>query len=199
MIAKYIRVSTFEQNLSRQRTLDKADILYEDKISGIIPFQERPAGKRLTNDILSGKVNHVIIESIDRLGRNILEIQQQLHWLISHKVQLFVKNIQLYLLNDDGSINMITKMIIDLLGSVASLEIENIKYRQQQGIAIAKTKGVYKGRQLGAIISKENYAKRHKDIISLLKDGLSYYKVSKLTGKAYVTVKKVAFKMDLAY
>lgn len=199
MKAKYIRVSTIEQNTDRQKQVHKEIELYEDKISGLIPFQKRPAGKRLIKDILNGKINHVTIESIDRLGRNIVEIQQQLNWFINHKIQLFVENIQLHLLNNDGSINMITKMIIDLLGSVASLEIQNSKYRQKQGIEIAKIQNKYKGRKIGAVISSEKYAKRHKDIIALLKDGFSYYKISKLTGKAFTTVKSVAKRFDLAY
>ena len=103
------------------------------------------------------------------------------------------------LLNNDGSINSITKMIIDLLGSVASLEIEAIKERQNQGIKIAKAKGnVYKGRKIGAIMSDKDYMKRHKDVINLLKDGLSLNKISKLTGKAFVTVKSVNQRYHLA-
>ena len=83
-------------------------------------------------------------------------------------------------------------MIIDLLGSIASIEIQAIKERQIQGINIAKAKkNIYKGRKVGAIMTNKDYLKRHKDIIGLLKDGLSVSKVSKLTGKAYVTVKRV--------
>ena len=88
-------------------------------------------------------------------------------------------------------------MIIDLLSSVASLEIQAIKERQMQGIKIAKAKGnVYKGRKLGAVMKHEDYLKRHKDVTSLLKDGLSISKISKLTGKAYVTVKLVKLKTE---
>jgi DNA invertase Pin-like site-specific DNA recombinase len=46
----------------------------------------------------------------------------------------------MHLINPDGTINLISKMIIDLLSSVANLEIESIKERQNQGIKIAKAK-----------------------------------------------------------
>lgn len=193
--AKYIRTSTEEQNVGRQ--LNKEYTLYIDKISGLIPFEKRPSGKRLMEDIRKGKVNYVVIHSIDRLGRNIVDIQHQLNWFINNKIQVFCENIQMNLLNDDGSLNVITKMIIDVLSSVANLELEAIKERQSQGIRIAKAKGVFKGRKVGAVMTKDKYLKRHKDVISLLKDGLSVSKSSKLTGKAYVTVKRVKQTLEI--
>ncbi|WP_159021267.1 recombinase family protein [Formosa sp. L2A11] len=196
--AKYIRVSTVEQNVGRQLKTDDNVKLYEDKISGLIPFNERPAGKRLIKDIQDGKINYVIIHSVDRLGRNVVEMQKQLNWFIENGVQIFAENIRMELLNDDGSMNSIAKMIIDLLGSVAGLEIEAIKERQKQGINIAKAKGVYKGRKVGATISDDKYFNRHKDVVELLKDGLSINKISKYTGKSFVTIKKVKTRLENA-
>jgi DNA invertase Pin-like site-specific DNA recombinase len=73
--AKYIRVSCTEQNSSRQLKNTSDLKLYEDKISGLISFKERPSGKRLMKDIENGKINYVIIHSVDRLGRNVIEMQ----------------------------------------------------------------------------------------------------------------------------
>ena len=187
--AKYIRVSTKEQNIDRQIRDDCS--LYIDEVSGLVPFNERPSAKRLIKDIKAGKVDYVSIHSVDRLGRDVIEIQNQLNWFIENNIQLFCENIQMSLINPDGTLNLISKMIIDLLSSVSSLEIESIKERQNQGIKIAKAKGIYKGRKHGAIMSNEDFILRHKDVISLLKDGLSITKISRLTGKAYVTVRKV--------
>jgi len=187
--AKYVRVSTKEQNTDRQTESDSK--LYIDEVSGLLPFNKRPSAKRLIKDIRAGKVNHVTIHSVDRLGRNVIDMQNQLSWFIENRVQLFFENIQMNLINPDGNINLISKMIIDLLSSVANLEIESIKERQNHGIKIAKAKGRYMGRKAGAVMTTEAYLKRHKDVISLLKDGLSVSKTSKLTGKAFVTVRKV--------
>jgi DNA invertase Pin-like site-specific DNA recombinase len=197
MKAKYIRVSTIEQSTERQSINVEGLNLYEDKVSGLIPFNERPAGKKLIQDIIKGKINHVTIHSVDRLGRNVVSMQNQLNWFVEHKVQVYLENIQMNLLNEDGTLNAIAKMIIDLLGSVASLEIEAIKERQSQGIKIAKAKGTYKGRQEGAVMSNENYMMRHKDVVSLLKDNLSMNKTSKLTGKSFVTVREVNRRMQI--
>jgi len=187
--AKYVRVSTKEQNTDRQTESDSK--LYIDEVSGLLPFNKRPSAKRLIKDIRAGKVNHVTIHSVDRLGRNVIDMQNQLSWFIENRVQLFFENIQMNLINPDGNINLISKMIIDLLSSVANLEIESIKERQNHGIKIAKAKGRYMGRKAGAVMTTEAYLKRHKDVISLLNDGLSVSKTSKLTGKAFVTVRKV--------
>ena len=187
--AKYIRVSTKEQNTDRQ--ISKNCKLYIDEVSGLLPFNERPSAKRLIKDIKTGKINHVTIHSVDRLGRNVIDMQNQLNWFIENRVQLFFENIQMNLISPDGTINLISKMIIDLLSSVANLEIQSIKERQSQGIKIAKAKGTYKGRLVGAKMSNKDYLKRHRDIISLLKDGLSVSKTSKLTGKAFITVRRV--------
>ncbi|MDL5514022.1 recombinase family protein [Arenibacter sp. M-2] len=184
-----------EQNIDRQRETAPDVRLYEDRISGLIPFNERPSGRRLIKDIEEGKINYVIIHSIDRLGRNVVDMQKQLNWFIDNGVQIFAENIRMELLNEDGTMNSIAKMIIDLLGSVAGLEIEAIKERQNQGIKIAKIKGVYKGRKVGATMTDEDYLTRHKDIVELLKDGLSMNKISKYTKKAFVTVRAVKLRM----
>ena len=194
--AKYIRVSSIEQNTDRQRETEVGVKLYEEKVSGLIPFNERPSGKRLIKDIEEGKINYVIIHSIDRLGRNVVDMQKQLNWFIENGVQIFAENIRMELLNEDGSMNSIAKMIIDLLGSVAGLEMEAIKDRQNQGIKIAKAKGIYKGRKAGAVMADEDYFNRHKDVVELLKDGLSMNKISKYTKKSFVTVKAVKVRME---
>lgn len=192
MKAKYIRVSTIDQNTSRQKSTTNEFKLYEDKISGSTSFRERPAGKSLMKDIIKGDIDYVVIQSIDRLGRNVLDMQNQLNWFIDRKVQIFIENIQMNLLNENGSMNSIAKMIIDLLSSVASLELNSIKERQAEGIKIAKAKGnIYTGRKMGAVMSNENYFKRHKDVINLLIYGMSLNQISKITGKAFVTVKAV--------
>jgi len=190
--AKYIRVSTLEQNTGRQKlSIERGIKLYEDKESGLIPFENRKAGKRLIADVLKGEINYIIIHSVDRLGRDSISMQKQLNWFIENGVQIYAENIKMELLNDDGSMNIIAKMIIDLLGSVAALEIETMKERQRQGIAITKANGGYKGGTIGRKIKVENMLKRHKDVVMLLEAGISVTKASRISKKAFVTVKNV--------
>ena len=74
MKAKYIRVSTKEQNTDRQTDFD--GLTHIDLCSGSIPFKDRPEAKKL----LSNKeITEVHVHSIDRLGRNTLDIMQTIH------------------------------------------------------------------------------------------------------------------------
>ena len=70
MIANYIRVSTLEQNTARQET---NGLTYTDKCSGSIPFAERKEAKKL---LKNEAITEVHVHSIDRLGRNTLDIMQ---------------------------------------------------------------------------------------------------------------------------
>lgn len=196
-IATYTRVSTLEQNTERQEQ-NLIGTLYRDKTSGRIPFSSRKKGKQLLNDVIGGRINHIIFHSIDRAGRNIVDIQNTINELIKLKCQVEIKDLNLKLLNENGELNLISKMIIDLLSNLANIDVNNSRERQKEGIELAKLSGnVYKGRKRGAIMTHKDYIKRHKDVINLLKAGLSISKISKLTGKAFVTVKSVEKRLSL--
>jgi len=74
MKAIYIRVSTSEQNTDRQKINTEDCKIYEDKISGIIPFNERLQAKKLIKDISNGLVDEVEVSNLNRLGRNMKDI-----------------------------------------------------------------------------------------------------------------------------
>ncbi|WNH10998.1 recombinase family protein [Thalassobellus suaedae] len=71
----------------------------------------------------------------------------------SKKINIHFIQQGLQTLNEDGTENIISKMIISILGVVAEMEPNLIRERQKEGILIAKVKGVYKGRREGTTIS----------------------------------------------
>jgi DNA invertase Pin-like site-specific DNA recombinase len=75
MKATYVRVSTHKQNISRQLEGKDGDV-YWDKISGMTAFQDRPAASRLLKDAQNGTINEVEVHSIDRLGRDAINVLQ---------------------------------------------------------------------------------------------------------------------------
>ena len=119
---KYIRVSTTEQNIERQNT-DKAKYskTYIDRCTGSIKLSERKNGKQLVSDVISGIIKEVHVGSIDRLGRNIIDILLVIELLNNHNVNLFVENIGMYSLVKDKP-NPSFKMIVSVLGNVAEME-----------------------------------------------------------------------------
>lgn len=189
MKAKYIRVSTIDQNTARQERKDIKN--YIDKCSGAIPFAERTQASKLINDIESGKINFVEVHSIDRLGRNQLDILNTIEWFKSKGVNLRVDNLGVELFTIDEKVNPAFQIIVSVMGTLAEMEREQIKERQKEGIAIAKAKGIYTGRKVGSVESKDETLHKHKDVVKYLNQKMSVRDINKLTSKSTATIQKV--------
>ena len=188
---KYIRVSTEEQNIERQiKNAKDFSKVYIDKISGAISFSERKEAKKLLRDIDAGLVSEVHISSIDRLGRNILDILTVLNFLYEKSVTLFVENIGMYSIIDDKP-NPVFKMIVSVLGNVAEMEREYLRERQRQGIDIAKAKGTYKGRLYGSKMTGEQLIAKYRVVVKELESGQSLRRAALLGGCSLGTAQKI--------
>ena len=188
---KYIRVSTEEQNTGRQeinaREFSKT---YIDKISGAIQFTERKEAKKLLTDIENGTINEIHIASIDRLGRNIIDILTMVELFNQKSINLFVENIGMFSLIDNKP-NPSFKMIVSVLGNVAEMERNNMLERQRQGIELAKTKGKYTGRLYGTKMTNEEILTKYKSVARELKNGESLRRASKIGGCSLGTAQKI--------
>ena len=150
MIYGYIRVSSTDQNEDRQKiSLEGLDIpiknIYMDKQSG--KDFNRPNYKKLVRKLRSGDI--LYIKSIDRLGRNYEEIQNQ--WrIITKEIGADVVVLDMPLLDTRKDKNLlgtfISDIVLQLLSFVAENERVNIRQRQTEGIAAAKKRGVKFGR-----------------------------------------------------
>ncbi len=146
----YIRVSTREQNESRQLlALHNAGIcdtnIYFDKQSG--KDFERPAYSRMVEKLQKDDV--LFIKSIDRLGRNYEEILEQ--WrLLSKEKQIDIVVLDLPLLDTRCCKDLIgtflSDIVLQVLSFVAENERSNIRQRQSEGILAAKKRGIRFGR-----------------------------------------------------
>ncbi len=191
MKVKYVRVSTVEQNTSRQeKNESEFDKVYVDRISGAISFFERPQGKKLIDRIKQGRIDEVHVLSIDRIGRNILDILTVCEFLTENSVKLYVENIGMFSMVD-GKQNPIFKMIVSVLGNVSEMERNNMLERQRQGIEIAKAKGVYNGRLYGSRMSTEEFLKKYKKVATELENGESLRRAAALGGVSLGTAQRV--------
>ena len=146
----YIRVSGVDQNEERQRiAMSDREIparnIYVDKQSG--KDFDRPQYKRLLKRLRPGDL--LYIKSIDRLGRNYKEIQEQWRILTKEKeADLCVMDMPL--LDTRVAKDLIGTFIADLVLQVLSFAAENerdaIRQRQAEGITAAKARGVQLGR-----------------------------------------------------
>ena len=148
----YIRVSSIDQNEDRQLVamrelnIPKSN-LFIDKQSGK-DFQ-RPAYKRLVRKLRSGDLLYIL--SIDRLGRNYEEIQEQWRILTKEK-NVDIAVIDMPLLDTRNGKDLMgtfnADLVLQILSFVAQSERENIRKRQAEGIAAAKARGVKFGRPM---------------------------------------------------
>ena len=146
----YIRVSSTDQNEDRQLiALHEVGVtdknIYMDKLSG--KDFNRPQYKKLVKKMKPGYLLYIL--SIDRLGRNYEEIQNQ--WrILTKEIGIDICVIDMPLLDTrtckDLMGTFIADLVLQILSFVAQSERENIKKRQEQGIAAAKAKGVHMGR-----------------------------------------------------
>lgn len=146
----YVRVSSADQNEERQRIamaqegLKEKDI-FMDKQSG--KDFERPAYLKLLKKLKEGDL--LLIESIDRLGRNYEEIIEQ--WRhITKVIRADIRVLDMPLLDTTLSKDLLGTFIADLVLQVLSFAAENerknIRQRQREGIDAALARGVRFGR-----------------------------------------------------
>lgn len=155
-------MSTTNQKLERQLLRQLNDeILYNDVVSGYIAFKEREQGQQLLIDIEKVKIKYVSVSSIDRLGRSTLDILSTIDYLSSYKVNLRVDNLGIESLTE-GKPNLVFNLVVSVMSNVSQMERELLFERQRQGIALAKAKGVYKGRIRGIIESQNDFLAKHK-------------------------------------
>ena len=190
----YVRVSSIGQNNERQKINDNDfDYLIEDVISGSVIFVERPGGLKILKLLNDGVITELNVWSIDRLGRNLKDILQTIDVFNDKGVPIIFINQGLRTLNEDGAENNIGKLIISILGSVAEMERNQIRERQLEGIALAKARGVYKGRANGTkediltFLSKP----KNKKAVELLKKGYKNIEVSRIVGIHTNTITKI--------
>ena len=136
----YIRVSTEEQNTARQEVLMQelgVDEVFVDKLSG--KNTDRLQLKVMMNFVRRGDT--VVVESISRFARNTRDLLELVEQLTAKGVEFVSRKEATDTTTPSG------KFMLTIFGAVAELEREYILQRQREGIAVAKAKGVYKGRK----------------------------------------------------
>lgn len=148
----YIRVSSTDQNEDRQLiamnelSISRSNV-FIDKQSG--KDFNRPNYKRLLKKLKQGDI--LYIKSIDRLGRNYEEIQNQWRIITKEKgADVVVLDMPLLDTRRDKNLlgTFISDIVLQLLSFVAENERVNIRQRQAEGIAAAKKRGVKFGRPI---------------------------------------------------
>jgi DNA invertase Pin-like site-specific DNA recombinase len=190
----YCRVSTLDQKTDRQRVNERDyGLVVEDKCSGAVPFFEREGGREIKKLLDKGVLTSLAVWTIDRLGRDLRDILNTIHFFTSKHIPIHFLSQGLVTLDEHGKENAIAKLMISILGIVGEMERSQIRERQLEGIKLAKLKGVYKGRVKGSTEGVAAFLakKANKEALAYLKKGYKAIEVAKLTGLHLNTITKI--------
>ena len=167
----YCRISTTDQNIERQIIAIKGyapDIpdnnIFIDKQTGKDFDREQYQEMKVILDHISKAKSgsdsiELIVEELDRLGRNADGIKKELMWFKEHNIIVRILEIPTTLVavdeNNQWVMDMVTNLLIEVYAQLAEAELEKRAKRQAEGIAVAKAKGVYKGRKPISIDDKQ--------------------------------------------
>ncbi len=136
----YIRVSSFDQNPERQLEQVPLDRVFTDQASG--KDVHRPQLAALLDFVRDGDT--VVVHSMDRLARNLDDLRRLVKTLTGKGIQIEFVREQLTFTGEDSPM---AHLLLSVMGAFAEFERALMRERQREGIALAKKRGVCKGRQ----------------------------------------------------
>ena len=184
-------------DLKRYIDLNEMELIkvYEEKMSGA--KENRPVLTECVEFCVSNRIHTLCVSEISRLGRSTKIVVNTLDELTKAGVNVYIQNLPLCTLNENGEPNPIAKMITAVLSSFAEIERDNIKYRLNSGRELAKAKGVKIGRKVGSKKTEEQFYEQYSSVIRQLKKGQSVRNTAKLCGVSVSTVQRVKARFRL--
>lgn len=178
-------------DLQRYVNINEMELVkvFEEKMSGA--KENRPVLTDCINFCITNHIHTLCVSEISRLGRSTKIVVNTIDELSRAGVNVYIQNLPLCSLNEDGQPNPIAKMITAVLSSFAEIERDNIRYRLNSGRELAKTKGVKMGRKVGSVKSKEKKADEYATVIRSLRKGKSIRDTAKLCEVSISTVQRV--------
>lgn len=199
----YSRVSTTEQNEERQlQSLEGFNKVLIEKYSGTIPLFERPKGSQIKKMIDDGKLTHLEVHSIDRLGRELISVLEVWNYLTEKGIVLTCRNPQIRNFDENGKVDTFGQLLMSVISIMSDFEKKMIRERQMEGIQVRKLKGLYMGRKFGSVETNDKFLNKPKnqEIIKFLKEArLSYSEISKVVGCSQTTIVKVKKMISQTY
>ncbi len=197
----YIRVSSTDQNESRQIEEMKSfsvEKWFIEKQSGAT-IKERPVFQDVLQFVRPGDT--LLVEAIDRLGRNYDEIIETIQWLKKRDVQLMITSLPIMTEAIDHPLldRFIKDLILQVLAMMAEQERMESKRRQEQGIALAKAKGHYRGRPVDYSPVSKNRQKQiiYTRIVEMLKAEWGISAIARETGVSRLTIYRIKKELEM--
>jgi DNA invertase Pin-like site-specific DNA recombinase len=152
----YVRVSTLDQNPERQLEGVPVDRVFTDKASA--KDVERPQLQEMLNFVREGDT--IVVHSMDRLARNLEDLRQMVQTQTRRGVRVeFVKEG----LTFSGEESPMAHLMLSVMGAFEEFERALLKERQREGSALARKRGVYRGRKPTLSAEQIDQVKRRVD------------------------------------
>lgn len=146
--------------------------VFEEKISGAKKNAERAVLQNCIDFVKSEKIDIILVSEFSRLSRSVWELLELIKMFRDMQINVFFQKENLKIF-EDGKENPLLPIYVSALGMVAQVERENIQFRLNSGRKLAIDRGVKFGRKVGSIKSTETKQEEYKEVIKLLKKGLS--------------------------
>lgn len=186
------------EDLKRYISINDMELVatYEEKMSGA--KENRPILTECVQYCISNHINTLCVSEISRLGRSVKIIVNTIDELTKAGVNIYIQNIQLNTLDNDGQPNPIAKIITAVLSSFSEIERNLIISRLQSGKKLAlEKKNVKFGRKVGSVKSKERKQEEYGKVIRSLKAGKSIRDTAAICGVSVSTVQRVKKEFEI--
>jgi len=165
--------------------------VFEETVSGTIKTTERKKFNELLEYVEANGIKLILVSEISRIARRVVDILNTVDKFHKIGIGVYVQQFNMISLVD-GKENPMVMMLLQMLSIGAELENSQRKIRQAEGIALAKLKNKYKGRQEGSRVNKDNMLSKYKDVVEMLKvDMHSNRSIARITKRSINTVSKV--------
>lgn len=144
---------------------------FSEHISGATKNRDRAILNEAIDFAIDNHIDVVLLSELSRLGRSVYELQETVKRLIDNNINAYFQKEGISLFNADGSQNIISPILVSVLGVCAQLERENIAYRLNSGRKQAIAKGVRMGRKEGSTKSVEAKEKEYAEVLRKLRKG----------------------------
>lgn len=147
--------------------------VFSEKISGAKKNSEREVLLACLDFAKSNGIDIILVSELSRFGRAIWEVLETVKYCADNHINVFFQKEGLQILDEKGDVLPTMAIYISCLGFAAEMERKNIAFRLNSGRELAKERGVKMGRKEGYRKSKEEKEMQYKDVINLLKKGIS--------------------------
>ena len=165
--------------------------VFEEHISGGKANRERQILQEALHYAEANSVGYILSNELSRIGRNTFNVLETIKFLIDNHINLYLQKERFTLLNEDGKPSPFAAIMLATLSTCAELERENIAFRLQSGRAKYIADGGKLGRKEGSCKTTEQKREEYKEVITLLRRGLSIRHTAKLANVGISTVQRV--------